>query len=44
MKTFTEDTATVFLQKLKGWEYKANGIEKKFQFKDFKQALGFIVR
>lgn len=44
MKTFTEDTATVFLQKLKGWEFNANGIEKKFQFKDFKQALGFIVQ
>ena len=28
----------------KGWEFKANGIEKKFQFKDFKQALGFIVQ
>ena len=32
------------LQNLKGWIYADNAIEKKYVFKDFNQAFGFISR
>jgi 4a-hydroxytetrahydrobiopterin dehydratase len=44
MKTYTEEAASVFLENLKDWEFKDNGIEKHFKFKNFTQALGFIVQ
>lgn len=31
------------LQKLSGWKYLNNGIEKKFEFKDFREALAIMV-
>lgn len=30
------------LQKLPGWEFEEDGLVKSFQFKDFKQAWGFM--
>ena len=44
MKTYSEETIQSELKELKGWEFAANGIEKKFVFSDFTQALGFIVQ
>lgn len=32
------------LNSLEGWEYSDNVIKKEFSFKDFSEALGFIVR
>jgi 4a-hydroxytetrahydrobiopterin dehydratase len=44
MKTYDEATAKLVLQDLKDWSFNNNGIEKKFVFKNFNQALGFIVQ
>ena len=44
MKTYSEEMIQSELTELKGWEFTANGIEKKFVFSDFTQALGFIVQ
>lgn len=44
MKTFIEESARPFLEKLKGWHFKENAIEKDFKFTNFTQALGFIVQ
>lgn len=44
MKTYNESTSKELLQELKDWKFKDNAIEKKFVFKDFSQALGFIVQ
>ena len=44
MTTYDEKTAQPVLTNLKDWYFKANGIEKKFQFKTFIEALGFIVK
>ena len=44
MKTYSEETIQPELKELKGWEFTANRIEKKFVFSDFTQALGFIVQ
>ena len=44
MKTYTEETIQLELKELKGWQFISNGIEKKFKFLDFTQALGFIVQ
>jgi len=44
MKTFTEESAAPFLENLKEWHFKKNAIEKDFKFKNFTQALGFIVQ
>ena len=44
MTTFNEKTAQPSLENLKDWHFNANGIEKKFQFKNFTEALGFIVK
>lgn len=32
------------LDSLKGWEFSDDKIKKEFEFKDFSEALGFIVR
>lgn len=44
MKTYTEESAKSFLENLKDWNFKENAIEKDFKFKNFTQALGFIVQ
>ena len=44
MKTYTATTSLDLLENLPNWEFKNNGIEKQFQFKNFTQALGFIVQ
>jgi 4a-hydroxytetrahydrobiopterin dehydratase len=44
MDTYNEETAQAILKDLKGWNFNDNGIEKKFVFKNFGQALGFIVQ
>ena len=44
MKTYNEETATTKLKHFPDWHFDNNGIEKKFQFKNFSQALGFIVQ
>lgn len=44
MKTLTETTLKSVLNDLKDWHFNEDGIEKNFKFKDFTQALGFIVQ
>ena len=44
MKTYNEENAQPILKELKDWKFKDNGIEKKFVFKNFSEALGFIVQ
>ena len=44
MKTFTAVAASPLLENLKDWHFKENAIEKDFKFKNFSQALGFIVQ
>lgn len=44
METYTETTARPFLENLNEWSFKENAIEKHFKFKNFTQALGFIVQ
>ena len=44
MKTYTEESIQSQLKELKDWQFINNGMEKKFTFLDFTQALGFIVR
>jgi 4a-hydroxytetrahydrobiopterin dehydratase len=44
MDTYNEETALPILKGLKDWTFKDSGIEKKFVFKNFSEALGFIVQ
>lgn len=44
MKTYSEETAQPILKEIKGWKFANNGIIKKFIFKNFSEALGFIVQ
>lgn len=44
MQTYNEESAQPFLENLKEWHFKENAIEKDFKFKNFNQALGFIVQ
>lgn len=44
MDKYNEETAQSILKDLKDWTFNDNGIEKKFVFKNFSQALGFIVQ
>ena len=44
MKTYSEETIQPQLKELKDWQFINNGIEKKFSFLNFTQALGFIVQ
>lgn len=44
MNTYNENSAQPFLKDLADWRFNNNGIEKKFVFKNFNQALGFIVQ
>ena len=44
MKTYSEDSIQEHLKELNNWNFNDNGIEKKFKFKNFSQALAFIVQ
>ncbi|MDI5949046.1 4a-hydroxytetrahydrobiopterin dehydratase [Flavobacterium sp. LB2P84] len=44
MKTYSAETIQSELKVLKDWQFVNDGIEKKFVFSDFTQALGFIVQ
>jgi 4a-hydroxytetrahydrobiopterin dehydratase len=44
METLSIAAIAKELESLKDWNYSDNAIEKKFQFKDFIEALGFIVQ
>lgn len=44
MIIYTAETAIGKLNGLKNWYFENNGIEKKFEFTNFTQALGFIVQ
>ncbi|WPR71749.1 4a-hydroxytetrahydrobiopterin dehydratase [Flavobacterium sp. NG2] len=44
MDTYNEITAQPLLINLLDWKYNNQGIEKKFVFKNFNQALAFIVQ
>jgi 4a-hydroxytetrahydrobiopterin dehydratase len=44
MKVYSEELVTENLKNMEGWIFKNQGIEKKFIFKNFRNALGFIVQ
>ena len=44
MKTFTEKTIQAELEQLTNWKFKNNSIERDFAFKNFSEALAFIVQ
>jgi 4a-hydroxytetrahydrobiopterin dehydratase len=44
MSIYNEHTAQRLLEDLDGWRFNNNGIEKGFVFKNFNQALGFMVQ
>ncbi|MEY3499440.1 MAG: hypothetical protein RL308_1109 [Bacteroidota bacterium] len=44
MIKYKENEAKLPLSKIKDWHFNSDGIEKKFQFKNFTEALGFIVK
>jgi 4a-hydroxytetrahydrobiopterin dehydratase len=44
MDIYNNETAQPVLKDLQDWTYNEKGIEKKFVFKNFSQALGFIVK
>jgi 4a-hydroxytetrahydrobiopterin dehydratase len=44
MNIYNEINAQAKLENLKDWHFADNGIEKKFQFTNFTEALGFIVK
>jgi 4a-hydroxytetrahydrobiopterin dehydratase len=44
METYNKQTAIEKLKNLPDWHFENNGIEKKFQFKNFSQALAFMVQ
>lgn len=44
MRVYTELETQEIIKNIKGWEYKSNGIERKFIFKSFAEALGFIIQ
>lgn len=44
MEKYTVETALPFLETLDDWYFSNDGIEKKFVFENFIQAMGFMVR
>jgi 4a-hydroxytetrahydrobiopterin dehydratase len=44
MKTYNESEAKIELESLENWKFVKDGIEKKFEFANFVEALGFIVK
>lgn len=43
-KPLTDERIVEELQSLPGWTYEDNQLRKTFEFKDFRGAIGFIVR
>jgi 4a-hydroxytetrahydrobiopterin dehydratase len=41
---YDSNSAKEKLSSLKGWTFENNALEKKFQFKDFREAMSFMVR
>lgn len=44
MEKYTDEKIQSQLRELKDWKFVDNAIEKKYEFSDFTQALGFIVQ
>lgn len=44
MKTYSEKSIQEVLKELKDWKFVNSGLEKKFKFLNFAQALAFIVQ
>jgi 4a-hydroxytetrahydrobiopterin dehydratase len=44
MKKYNEEDIAPLLLNLNDWQLNSEGIEKKFQFKNFTEALGFLVK
>lgn len=44
MKTFTEKAIQSELEQLNDWKFRNNSIQKEFEFKNFSEALAFIVQ
>lgn len=44
MKKYTEVEAHKVLKDIEHWEFKNDGIERKFTFKSFTEAVGFIIQ
>jgi 4a-hydroxytetrahydrobiopterin dehydratase len=44
MKTYQNEEIQQKLTSLNGWKHKDNSIQKEFVFKDFKQAISFMVK
>jgi 4a-hydroxytetrahydrobiopterin dehydratase len=44
MTTYNKETASIKLKDLSSWDFENNGIEKKFEFKNFSEALAFMVQ
>lgn len=44
MEKYTSATALPILKNLEGWSFVNDGIEKKFKFDNFIQAIGFMVQ
>ncbi len=44
MKTYNAQEAAPLLENLPEWTFESNGIQKKYKFKDFVAAFGFISR
>lgn len=44
MKKYNKEEVAPLLLNLNDWQYNSEGIEKKFQFKNFTEALGFLVK
>ena len=44
MTKYNKEEVAPLLLNLNDWQFNSDGIEKKFQFKNFTEALGFIVK
>ena len=44
MKKYSKEEVAPLLLNLNDWQYNSEGIEKKFQFKNFTEALGFLLK
>ncbi len=44
MALLTHDEIITELEKLNGWEFENNSVLRKFQLKDFKSAVTFVVK
>ena len=44
MKKYNKEEVASLLLNLNDWQFNSEAIEKKFQFKNFTEALGFIVK